>query len=167
MQINNYLLSILVDDEPGVLSRIAGLFSGRGFNIDSLSVAGTADPKVSRITMVTHCEPHTIEQIKKQLHKLINVITVNDLTEKKYVQRELALIKVNAQPEKKAEILRIVDIFRCKIVDVGPSHYTIEISGNREKHEAIVNLLKPMGIIEIASTGAIALSRENGNIKGK
>lgn len=158
----SYLLSILVDDEPGVLSRIAGLFSGRGFNIDSLSVANTAEPDVSRITMVTKCESHIIEQIKKQLNKLINVITVSDLTDKKYVQRQLALIKVNAQPDKKADILRIVDIFRCKIVDVGLSHYTIEVSGNDEKHEAIISLLKPMGIIEIASTGSIALARENG-----
>lgn len=162
METNSYLLSILVDDEPGVLSRIAGLFSGRGFNIDSLSVANTAEPRVSRITMVTKCEPNIIDQIKKQLHKLINVITVNDLTDKKYVQRQLALIKVNAQPEKKADILRIVDIFRCKIVDVGLSHYTIEVSGNNEKHDAIISLLKPMGIIEIASTGSIALARENG-----
>ncbi|MCK5696022.1 MAG: acetolactate synthase small subunit, partial [Desulfobacula sp.] len=152
METNKYLLSILVDDEPGVLSRIAGLFSGRGFNIDSLSVASTTEPDVSRITMVTKCEPHIIEQIKKQLHKLINVITVNDLTDKKYVQRELALIKINAQPEKKADILRIVDIFRCKIVDVGLSHYTIEVSGDNEKHDAIISLLTPMGIIEIAST---------------
>ena len=162
MNTNSYLLSILVDDEPGVLSRIAGLFSGRGFNIDSLSVASTAEPDVSRITMVTKCEPHIIDQIKKQLHKLINVITVNDLTDKKYVQRQLALIKVNAQPEKKADILRVVDIFRCKIVDVGLSHYTIEVSGDSGKHDAIVSLLKPMGIIEIASTGSIALARENG-----
>ncbi|MCK5164660.1 MAG: acetolactate synthase small subunit [Desulfobacula sp.] len=162
MKTNSYLLSILVDDEPGVLSRIAGLFSGRGFNIDSLSVASTVEPDVSRITMVTKCEPHIIEQIKKQLHKLINVITVNDLTDKKYVQRELALIKINARPEKKADILRIVDIFRCKIVDVGLSHYTIEVSGDSEKHDAIISLLNPMGIIEIASTGSIALARENG-----
>ncbi len=160
MSTNSYLLSILVDDEPGVLSRIAGLFSGRGFNIDSLSVANTTEPDVSRITMVTKCEPEIIEQIKKQLHKLINVITVNDLTDKKYIQRQLALIKVHAKPEKRAEILRIVDIFRCKIVDVGPLHFTIEMSGDMEKHEAFINLLKPMGIIEIASTGAIALARE-------
>ena len=125
-------------------------------------MASTTEPDVSRITMVTKCEPHIIEQIKKQLHKLINVITVNDLTDKKYVQRELALIKINAQPEKKADILRIVDIFRCKIVDVGLSHYTIEVSGDSEKHDAIISLLTPMGIIEIASTGSIALARENG-----
>jgi acetolactate synthase-1/3 small subunit len=162
MQTNRYLLSILVDDEPGVLSRIAGLFSGRGFNIDSLSVATTADPAVSRITMVTNCDAQVIEQIKKQLHKLINVITVNDLTEKKYVERQLALIKVHAQPDKRAEILRIVDIFRCKIVDVGHSHFIIEMSGTSEKHDAFVSLLQPMGIVEIASTGSIALARENG-----
>ena len=161
MKTNKYLLSILVEDEPGVLSRIAGLFSSRGFNIESLSVANTTDPQVSRVTMVTKCEPHIIEQIKKQLNKLINVIRVHDLTDKKYVQRELALIKVNAQAEKRAEILRIVDIFRCKIVDVGLFHYTIEMSGNAEKHDAIISLLTPMGIIEIASTGTIALSREN------
>jgi len=162
METNRYLLSILVDDEPGVLSRIAGLFSGRGFNIDSLSVATTVDPAVSRITMVTNCDAHIIEQIKKQLNKLINVITVNDLTEKKYVERQLALIKVHAKPEKRAEILRIVDIFRCKVVDVGHSHFIIEMSGTSEKHEAFVSLLQPMGIVEIASTGSIALARENG-----
>ncbi len=162
METNRYLLSILVDDEPGVLSRIAGLFSGRGFNIDSLSVATTADPQVSRITMVTNCDAQVIEQIKKQLHKLINVITVSDLTDKKYVERQLALIKVHAKPEKRAEILRIVDIFRCKIVDVGHAHYIIEMSGDREKHQAFVSLLQPMGIVEIAATGSIALARENG-----
>jgi acetolactate synthase-1/3 small subunit len=161
MKTNKYLLSILVDDEPGVLSRIVGLFSGRGFNIESLSVASSIEPFVSRITMVTKCEAHVIEQIKKQLHKLINVISVSDLTDKKYVQRQLALIKINAQPEKKADILRVVDIFRCKIVDVGLTHYTIEVSGNTEKHDAILSLLKPMGIIEIATTGSIALAREN------
>ncbi len=160
METNRYVLSITVDNEPGVLSRIAGLFSGRGFNIDSLSVAATIDPDVSRITMVTNCDTHIIEQIKKQLHKLINVITVNDLTEKKYVERQLALVKVHAKPEKRAEILRVVDIFRCKIVDVGHSHYIIEISGNKSKHEAFISLLKPMGIVEIANTGSIALTRE-------
>jgi acetolactate synthase-1/3 small subunit len=165
MKTDKYLLSILVDDEPGVLSRIAGLFSGRGYNIDSLSVAKTAEPNVSRITMTTTCEPPIIEQIKKQLHKLINIITVNDLTDKKYVQRQLALIKVNAKAEKKAEILRVVDIFRCKIVDVGANHYTIEVSGDSDKHDAIISLLKPMGVIEIASTGRIALARENNRTK--
>ncbi len=160
MKNSRYLLSILVDNEPGVLSRIVGLFSGRGFNIDSLSVAKTTDPNVSIITMVTYCDGHIIEQIKKQLHKLINVITVNDLTAKQYVERQLALIKVRANTEKRAEIMRIVDIFRSKIVDVGPSHFTIEISGDTGKIDAFVSLMHPMGIVEIASTGAIALGRE-------
>ena len=162
MNSNKYLLSILVDNEPGVLSRIVGLFSGRGFNIESLSVAATNNPDVSRITMVTKCEAQIIEQIKKQLNKLINVITVSDLTEKRFIQRQLSLVKVNAQPDKRAELLRIVDIFRSKIIDVGIDHYTIEISGDMEKLEAVLNLLKPMGIIEIASTGSIALARDNG-----
>ncbi len=160
MEINRYVLSILVDNEPGVLSRIAGLFSGRGFNIDSLSVASTIDPDISRITMVTNCDTHIIEQIKKQLNKLINVITVNDLTEEKFVERQLALVKVHAKPEKRAEILRITDIFRSKIVDVGHNHYIVEISGNMGKLEAFISLLKPMGIVEVASTGSIALARE-------
>ncbi len=162
MKTNRYLLSILVDNEPGVLSRISGLFSGRGFNIDSLSVAKTIDPDVSRITMVTYCDVHIIEQIKKQLHKLINVITVNDLTQEKYVERQLALIKVHAHPEKRAEIMRIVDIFRSKIVDVGHAQFIIELSGNSEKIKAFLSLMQPMGIVEIASTGSIALGRENG-----
>ncbi|SMC87290.1 acetolactate synthase, small subunit [Desulfocicer vacuolatum DSM 3385] len=161
MKIEKHLLSILVDNEPGVLSRIAGLFSGRGYNIESLSVAQTAEnQKLSRVTMVTNGDEHIIEQIKKQLHKLINVITVSDLTEKKYVQRELILIKVHARPELRAEILRIVDIFRCRVVDVGPDHYTIEMSGDEGKLEAFIDLLKPMGIIETARTGSIALGRE-------
>ncbi len=162
MKTNRYILSILVDNEPGVLSRIAGLFSGRGFNIDSLSVAKTMDPDVSIITMVTYCDAQIIEQIKKQLHKLINVIRVNDLTEKKYVERQLALIKVHAKPEKRAEIMRIVDIFRSKIVDVGHNHFVIETSGDSGKIQAFMSLMQPMGIVEIASTGAIALGRENG-----
>ncbi|MBF0389019.1 MAG: acetolactate synthase small subunit [Desulfamplus sp.] len=156
-----HILSILVDNEPGVLSRIAGLFSGRGYNIESLSVAQTAENSaLSRITMTTVGDEHIIEQITKQLHKLINVITVNDLTEKKYVQRELMLIKVNAKPEQRAEILRIVDIFRCRVVDVGHEHYTIELSGDDGKLEAFIDLLRPMGIIETARTGLIALTRE-------
>jgi acetolactate synthase-1/3 small subunit len=160
MKSERHLLSILVDNEPGVLSRIAGLFSGRGYNIESLNVAPTADPAVSRITMVTQGDEHIIEQIMKQLHKLINVITVYDLTEKRCVQRELLLIKVHARPEVRAEILRIVDIFRCRVVDVGFEHYTVEMSGDEEKLDAFLNLMKPMGIIEMARTGTIALARE-------
>ncbi len=155
-----HVLSILVDNEPGVLSRIAGLFSGRGFNIESLCVAETIDPLVSRITLVTTGEPPIIEQIEKQLNKLINVIKVNVLTGKEFVHREMALIKVMAKAEHRAEILRVVDIFRCKVVDVGPDHYTIEVTGDEGKMKAILNLLKPIGIKEIAKTGIIALIRE-------
>ena len=155
-----HVLSILVDNEPGVLSRIAGLFSGRGYNIDSLCVAETTDPKVSRITLVTKASLPVIEQIEKQLNKLINVIKVHDLTGKEYVEREMALIKVVAKPEHRAEILRTVDIFRCKVVDVGREHYTIEVTGDSGKLTAILNLLQPIGIKEIAKTGVIAMFRE-------
>jgi acetolactate synthase-1/3 small subunit len=158
-----YTISILVDNKPGVLSRIAGLFSGRGYNIESLCVAETSEAQLSRVTMVTRGSRPVIEQIKKQLNKLINVVKVIDLTGTQYVERELALIKVNAKPEYRAEILRIVDIFRCKVVDVGPEHYTVEVTGDEEKLNAILGLLKPLGIKEVARTGNIALSRENHN----
>ena len=119
---DKHVLSILVDNQPGVLSRIAGLFSGRGYNIESLCVAETMDPSVSRFTIVTKANAPLIEQINKQLNKLINVIKVNELTGSPYVERELVLIKVKAKPESRAEILRIVDIFRGKVVDVGQDH---------------------------------------------
>lgn len=155
-----HTISLLVDNEPGVLARVAGLFSGRGFNIESLCVAETLDPSISRITLVTRGDDAIAEQIKKQLNKLINIVKVYDLTGTEYVEREMALVKVNAQADSRAEILRIVDIFRCKVVDVSPTHYTIETTGPAEKLAAILSLLKPMGIKEIARTGAIALGRE-------
>lgn len=154
-----HILSILVDNEPGVLSRIAGLFSGRGYNIESLSVAETNQSDTSRVTMVTTGDTAIIEQIKKQLHKLINVVTVQDLTETDYVQRELALIKVNAKSENRDEIMRIVNIFRYTIVDVGVEHYTIQATAHQDKLKAFIELLTPMGIKEIVKTGSIALSR--------
>jgi acetolactate synthase-1/3 small subunit len=161
------VLSILVEDKPGVLSRIAGLFSGRGFNIDSLCVASSNDPGESRITIVTPADHHLIEQIKKQLRKLINVIKVQDLSEVPAVAREMALIKVQAKAEHRAEILRIVDIFRCKVVDVSAGHYTIEVTGNQGKIEALLELFRPMGIKEIARTGIAALSREASKTNGR
>lgn len=157
---NKHVLSILVENQPGVLSRIVGLFSGRGYNIESLCVAVTTDPTVSRATLVTKADPQAVEQIKKQLNKLINVVKVHELTGTEYVEREMALIKVTAKPENRAEILRMVDIFRCKIVDVGVQHYTIEVTGDEGKLLAIISLLKPFGIKEIARTGVIALFRE-------
>ena len=155
-----HVFSILVDNEPGVLSRIAGLFSGRGFNIESLCVAETTEPLISRITLVTAGAPPIIEQIEKQLNKLINVVKVHDLTGKEFVHREMALIKVVAKAEHRAEILRTVDIFRCKVVDVGREHYTLEATGDEGKINAILSLLKPIGIKEIARTGIIALFRD-------
>ncbi|MFO7931180.1 MAG: acetolactate synthase small subunit [Thermodesulfobacteriota bacterium] len=161
MNEQKHLLSILVDNEPGVLSRITGLFSGRGYNIESLSVAETVDPTISRITMVTKGSPMIVEQIQKQLNKLINVIKVIDLTDTKYVLREMVLIKVTARSENRAEILRITDIFRGQVVDVGSEHFTVKIEGDQDKTEAILNLLKPFGIREIARTGCVALPRES------
>ncbi len=168
MNEQKHILSILVENKPGVLSRIVGLFSGRGYNIESLCVAETMDPLVSRITLVTMADTPVVEQIVKQLHKLINVIKVYELTGSSYVQREMSLIKIQAKPEYRAEILRIVDIFRCKVVDVGQEHYTLEVTGDEGKMTAILNLLKPIGIKEIAKTGIIALFREsNGGLKDK
>ena len=155
-----HIFSMLVDNQPGVLSRIVGLFSGRGFNIDSLCVAETMDPLVSRITIVTKTNKPLVEQIEKQLNKLINVIKIRDLTGPKSVKREMALICVKAKPENRAEILRIVDIFRCKIVDVGLEHYIIEVTGDEGKISALLSLLKPMGIKKIARSGTLALFRE-------
>ncbi len=163
MKQEKHVLSILVDNQPGVLSRIAGLFSGRGYNIESLCVAETIEENISRLTLVTKADKIAVEQIKKQLHKLINVVKVLEMTDHNYVQREMALIKVYAKPENRAEILRIVDIFRCKIVDVGKEHYSIEVTGDEGKMSAILSLLKPLGIKEIAKTGIIALFREPKN----
>ena len=154
-----HTISLLVDNQPGVLSRIAGMFSGRGFNIESLCVAETVDPLVSRITLVTSGDELIIEQINKQLNKLGNVIKVHDLTGTNFVERETALIKVAARPAQKAEILRLVDIFKCKVVDVNTTSYIIEVTGTGEKLQALLKLLKPMGVKEIARTGTSALAR--------
>jgi acetolactate synthase-1/3 small subunit len=154
-----HTISVLVDNEPGVLSRVAGLFSGRGFNIDALSVAETTDPQVSRITMVIPGNEAILEQIIKQLRKLVNVHKVIELTDVPHVQRELALITVKAKNGDRAEVLRIVDIFRGKIVDVSPSEFIIEVTGTHEKLDAILSLLSRFTITEIARSGAIALPR--------
>ena len=160
MNEEKHILTMLVDNQPGVLSRVVGLFSGRGYNIESLCVAPTIDPLVSRITLVTKANLPAIEQIEKQVRKLVNVIKLRDLSGKEAVHREMALICVKAKPENRAEILRIVDIFRCKVVDIGLEHYIIEVSGETDKLDALINLLKPMGIKKIARTGAVALFRE-------
>jgi acetolactate synthase-1/3 small subunit len=155
-----HIISVLVENKFGVLSRVAGLFSGRGFNIESISVGETTDPTVSLMTIVTEGEDRIIEQIIKQLNKLIDVIKVVDLTESDYVERETALIKINARAEDRAEALRVTDIFRARVVDSSPTTYTIEITGDSKKLEAIINLLRPLGIKELVRTGRIAIARE-------
>ncbi len=154
-----HTISVLVENKFGVLSRIAGLFSGRGFNIESLSVAESLDPNVSRMTIVTRGDDRVIEQVTKQLNKLVDVIKVIDHTEEKFVDRELALIKINAESQLREEILRITEIFRGKVVDVSSKAYTVEVTGDEEKVEAFIEMLKPLGIKEIARTGRIAMSR--------
>ena len=154
-----HTLSVLVENEPGVLSRVAGLFSGRGFNIESLNVAPTMEKGVSLMTIVTDGDELIIEQIKKQLRKLITVVKVVDMNEVKHVDREMVLIKVNATEQTRAEVLRIVDIFRCKVVDVSPSELTLEATGDRGKIKALSNLLHRFGIKELARTGTVAMRR--------
>jgi acetolactate synthase-1/3 small subunit len=155
-----HIISILVENKFGVLARVAGLFSARGYNIESLSVAPTLDPSASMITIVTQGDDRVIEQIMKQLNKVIEVLKVVDLTEVNYVERETALIKVNARPEHRDEAIRICDIFRAKIVDSTPTTYTIEITGDADKLQAIINLLKPLGIKDLVRTGRVAIARE-------
>jgi len=154
-----HTINVLVENEFGVLARIAGLFSGRGFNIESLSVAETLDPTVSAMTIVTQGDDQVLEQITKQLNKLVCVIKVMDLEGKEYVEREMVLVKVAAKAETRAEILRITDIFRGKVVDVSPKSYTIEVTGDEDKIRAFLELLRPMGIKEMARTGRVALVR--------
>ena len=155
-----HTISITVENRFGVLSRVVGLFSGRGFNIESLSVGETIDPEISRITIVTRGDDRTIEQVTKQLRKLVDVIKVTDLTDLNFVDREMILIKLNATEKNKAEILRINEIFRGKIVDVSPASYTFLITGDEGKIEAFIKMLKPFGVKEIARTGKVAVSRE-------
>jgi acetolactate synthase I/III small subunit len=154
-----HTLSVLVENKPGVLSRVAGLFSGRGFNIESLSVAETLDSTVSRMTIVTRGNDQIIEQITKQLNKLINIIKVIDFVDGDFVDREMALIKVNMNEKNRSELLSTIDIFRGKVVDISPQSYTVEITGDENKINAIIDLCKPMGILEIARTGRVAMTR--------
>jgi acetolactate synthase-1/3 small subunit len=154
-----HTISILVENEFGVLARVSGLFSGRGFNIKSLSVAETLDPSVSRITLVTDGDDQIVEQITKQLNKLVCVIKVIDFQEAAHVEREMALIKVAADERTRSEVLNIVDIFRGKVIDVDLRSYVIEVTGDEEKINALLNLLKPLGIKEIVRTGKVAMHR--------
>ena len=162
-----HTISVLVENKFGVLSRISSLFSGRGFNIESLSVAETMDPTVSRMTIVTRGSDQIIEQVTKQLNKLVDIIKVNDLTEEKFIDREMVLIKVDTdQTTKRDEVLRVVEIFRCKVADVSPKAYTIEVTGDEGKIKAIIEMLKPVGIKEIVRTGRIAMIRDSRPLTG-
>ena len=155
-----HTISVTVENRPGVLSRVVGLFSGRGFNIESLSVGETIDPEISRITIVTRGDDRIIEQVTKQLRKLIDVIKVTDLTDLNFVDREMILIKISATDKTKAEVLRINDIFRGKIVEVSQNTYTFESTGDGGKIQAFIKMVKPFGVKEIARTGKVAVSRE-------
>ena len=154
-----HTLSVLLRNKPGALSRVTGLFSGRGFNIESLCVAETFDPQISCLTVVTSGEAAIIEQITKQLHKLIDVIKVSDVSEGEFVEREMALIRVKAEAGTRAEVLRVIDIFRGKVVDVSPTTYALEITGSESKIKAVIDILRPLGIKEIVRTGKIAMVR--------
>jgi len=154
-----HTVSALVENKPGVLVRIAGLFSRRGFNIESLAVGPTEKPSISRMTIVVDVADRPLEQVNKQLNKLINVLKTSDLKPDDAVERELALFKVGASPEKRAQIIEIVDIFRAKIVDATHDELIIEATGTEDKVEAIENMLKPYGIKEMSRTGKIALAR--------
>ena len=156
---STHTLSVLVENKPGVLARVAGLFSRRGFNIESLAVGPTEHPDVSRMTIVVAVEEQPLEQVTKQLNKLICVIKVGDFTATEHVERELVLIKVRADERTRGELANIVDIFRAKIIDVSRESYVVEITGAEEKVSALVELLKPLGILEIVRTGKVAMYR--------
>ena len=155
-----HTISILVENKFGVLTRVAGLFSGRGYNIDSLNVAPTHDASASRMTVVTHGDEATLDQIVKQLNKLPDVLKVQDFREGEYVDRELVLVKVSVDAKSRAEVMQITDIFRAKIVDVQPKSLTIEITGNESKVEKFIELMKPFGVADLTRTGKAAMPRK-------
>lgn len=154
-----HTISVLVENEFGVLSRVAALFSARGFNIDSINAAPTNEEGITRITIVTKGDEGILEQIVKQLNKLIDTIKVVDFSDGSSIEREMALIKVTAEDNNRAEVLRIVDIFRAKIIDVTAKSYTIEATGDPQKIDAILELLRPLGLKELVRTGAVAIGR--------
>lgn len=162
-----HTVAILVQNSPGVLTRVAGLFARRGYNIDSLAVGVTQDPRISRMTIVVEGSDHTLEQVTKQLNKLINVIKVSDITSDPHIGRELCLVKVHAEPSQRSAILQVVDIFRAKIVDVARRSLVVEITGDEPKIEALLDLLREFGIMEIVRTGTVAIVRGQKTVKTK
>jgi acetolactate synthase-1/3 small subunit len=155
-----HTISVLVENKFGVLTRVAGLFSGRGYNIDTLNVGPTHDPETSRMTVVTRGDDATIEQIVKQLKKLVNVLAVQDFRDAEYVDRELILVKVKVDSKTRAEVMQVADIFRAKIVDVQPQSMTIEVTGNESKVEKFLELMKTFGVMDLTRTGKVALPRK-------
>ncbi len=159
-KIMRHTISVLVENKFGALTRIAGLFSGRGYNIDTLNVGPTHDANTSRMTIVTRGDNATVSQIVKQLEKLVDVIEVTDFREGDYIDRELVLVKVNVDSQTRAEVMQITDIFRAKIVDVQPATLTIEITGNESKVEKFLELMKSFGVVNLTRTGKVALPRK-------
>jgi acetolactate synthase-1/3 small subunit len=154
-----HILSLLVENKPGVLARIAGLFSRRGFNIDTLAVGPTEDPDVSRITLTLDGAVHPIDQVTKQLHKLVNVMKIRDMAPDQTIAREMALFRVQAAVENRGDIMQFAEIFKGKIVDVSRRSLTIEVTGSTEKVDAFERMIRPHGLIEMARTGEVAISR--------
>ena len=156
-----HTLSVLVENKFGVLARIAGMFSGRGFNIDTLNVGPTLDPKLSRMTIVVRGDDAVLEQVTKQLNKLIDVIEIEDFRDDQYVDRELVLLRVTVDAQTRSEVMQICDIFRAKIIDVQPRNVAIEITGNENKIEKFLFLMEPFGISDLTRTGKVAVSRRS------
>jgi acetolactate synthase-1/3 small subunit len=157
-----HVLSALVQNQPGVLAHISGMLASRGFNIDSLAVGETEDPKLSRITFVVMGDDRVLEQVRKQLEKLVTVVRVIDISREDFVERDLMLMRVDAPPARRPEVLGLVQVFRGRVVDVGPEQIIIEISGQERKIEAFIEMMRPYGIRELARTGQIALVRSSG-----
>jgi len=156
---NRHTLSVLVENKPGLLVRVAGLFARRGFNIDSLAVGPTEHEEISRMTIVVNCEDHPLEQVTKQLNRLINVLKIVELEPAAAVERELMLVKVRADLETRSRVLETVGLFRAKVVDVATDAVTIEATGNKEKLDALIRVLQPFGIKELVQSGMVAMGR--------
>jgi acetolactate synthase-1/3 small subunit len=154
-----HVLSALVHNQPGVLAHIANMLASRGFNIDSLAVGETEDPELSRMTFVVHGDDAVLEQVRKQVDKIVTVVKVQDISSEDFVERDLMLVKVKATPAQRMEIVLLVEMFRARVVDVSPGDLMIEISGQERKVEAFIDLMRPYGIVELARTGRIALVR--------
>src|SRR5918911_2652446 len=154
-----HVLSALVHNQPGVLAHISGMLASRGFNIDSLAVGETEDPNLSRMTFVVHGDDAELEQVRKQLDKIVTVVKVQDISGEDFVERDLMLVKVKASPAQRVEISLLVEMFRARVVDVSPGDLMVEISGQERKIEAFIDLMRPYGIVELARTGRIALVR--------